>query len=107
MTHFIRNDKGEKILTIEVFTTNIGSVVDIELSMDIDNYTELLFCIDDKEIYDTTIEVFEKLIECRDWYWNVYRETINKQPTIKEVNAIIGLMIQSAAGVLNLKYIID
>jgi len=106
MIHFLRNDKNETLLDLEVFTNDDGTP-DLGVSIDIANYTDFLLSRDDDEQRQKIKFVFDKLSESRGWYWEVYRETINKNPTIKDVNSVIGLMVQSAGNVIKLGYVTD
>jgi len=103
MIHFLRNDKGDTLLELMVFSDD--GTTDVRSAVNINHYTDfLLGCDDDKEQQKIKI-VFNKLSEARGWYWEVYRKRINKNPTIKDVESMIGLMVQSAAGVTKLDYI--
>ena len=106
MVHFIRNEKNETLLDLEVFTLEDGTP-DLRSVVNIATYTDFLLSQDDERQQQTTKVVFDKLSEARGWYWEVYRETINKKPTIKDVNSVIALMVESGANVLKLGYVTD
>ncbi len=105
MIHYLRNDNGDTLLDLEVFsnegTTDLRSVVNIH------EYTDFLLSHDDDDKKKIKF-VFDKLSESS-WerYWEVYRVTINKNPSTKDVNSVIGLMVQSAARVVKLNYVTD
>jgi len=105
MIHYLRNDKGDTLLDLEVFSSD--ETPDLRSVVDIANYTDFLLSHDDDEKRQKIKFVFDKLSESRGWYWEVYRETINKTPSIKDVNSVIGLMVQSAGRVINLNYVTD
>jgi len=102
MIHYLRNEKGDTLLDLEVYPKE--GVIDMTSAVSIEHYTDFLLSLDDAEQQKAKI-VFEKLSEVRGWYWEVYRELINKDPSIKDVNSIIELMVQSAAGVTKLQYV--
>lgn len=106
MIHYIRNEKNETLLDLEVFTDDNGTP-DLGVSIDITNYSNFLLKQDNERLQETTKIVFDKLSEARGWYWEVYKETINKNPNKADVDAVIGLMVRSAAQVLKLEYITD
>ncbi len=105
MIHYLRNDKGDTLLDLEVFSSD--ETPDLRSVVDIANYTDFLLSHDDDEKRQKIKFVFDKLSESRGWYWEVYRETINKNPTKSDVDGVIGLMVQSAGRVINLNYVTD
>jgi len=105
MIHYLRNDNGDTLLDLEVFSSD--GTIDVRSEVNIHEYTDFLLSHDDDEQKQKIKFVFDKLSESRGWYWEVYRETINKTPSIKDVNSLIGLMVQSAGRVINLNYVTD
>lgn len=106
MIHYIRDNKNNTILDLEVFTNDDGTP-DLSSSIDISNYSDFLLSKEKGTPQQTTKFVFDRLSEARGWYWEVYRETINKNPSKEEVDAVIGKMVRSGAEVLGLNYITD
>jgi hypothetical protein len=103
MIHYLRNERGDTLLDLEVYTDD--GTTDVRSDVNIHEYTDFLLSHEDDKDKQKIKMVFDKLSEARGWYWEVYRERINKNPTIKDVEAMIGLMVQSAAGVTKLDYI--
>jgi len=106
MIHFIRNEKNEPLLDLEVFTLKDGTP-ELSVSIDIGNYTNFLLKQSEERQQEMTKYIFIRLSEARGWYWEVYKETINKNPTKEDVDGVIGLMVRSAAQVLRLEYVTD
>lgn len=98
--------KNNTILDLEVFALEDGRP-DLSSSIDISNYTDFLLTREKGTPQQTTKFVFDRLNEARGWYWEVYRETINSNPTKEEVDVVIGKMVRSGADVLGLNYITD
>ena len=105
MTHYIRDDKNNTILDLEVYMED--GLPDLSAAIDIGNYSKFLLNAETKEEQRVIIHVFDSLSEARGWYWEQYRELVKKDPTIEDVNEAIGTMVSSGAETVGLKYVTD
>ena len=74
MTLFLRNEKNETILDLEVWvkTEDSYSFVELSSSIDINNYSLMLIKNTDKEKQIEMISDFDELSELRGWLWEVF-----------------------------------
>lgn len=105
MVHYIRDEKNNTLLDLEVYTLEDGTP-DIGSSVDIINYTDFILKQDSNK-QQTAKFIFDKLSEIRGWYWEIFRVTKNTNPSKEEVDRVIGDMVRAGAEVLGLKYITD
>jgi len=105
MVHYIRNEKGDTLLDLEVFSKE--GQPDLRSVVNIKNYSNFLLEADDDRQRFLITHVFESLSEARGWYWEVYRATINNKPTKEDTDKVICKMVISGAEVLGLYYVTD
>jgi hypothetical protein len=72
MIYFLRTNKNETILDLEVFvkTENSHSFVELHSVINIENYSR--FLIDNLDRQDEIISDFDTLSELRGWLWEKY-----------------------------------
>ena len=94
MTIYLRNEKNQTLLDVDVFVKKEGnsSYVELKSSIDIRNYSILLIKNLDKKI--SLINDFEFLSELRGWLWeNYFSSTKNTEKeytnVVKELKNII------------------
>ena len=112
MTLFLRTEKGETILDLEIYikTEDGNSFVEISSSIDIKNYS--LFLLKNFDIYTLKqgkiIADFDQLSELRGWLWEVY--FMNKKNTEKAFDNVLSeikKILINIAKKYNLRFIID
>ncbi len=74
MTLFLRNEKNQTILDLDVWvkTEDSNSFVEISSSVDISNYSQMLIKNTDSKIQQEMIKDFDELSELRGWLWEVF-----------------------------------
>ena len=89
MTLFLRNEKNETILDLEVWvkTEDSYSFVELSSSIDIKNYSLMLIKNTDKEKKIEMISDFDELSELRGWLWEVFFMVKNNEP--KEYDSVV------------------
>jgi hypothetical protein len=106
MIHYIRDKKGKTLLDLEVFQYE-GESPDLSSTVIVEPYSRFLLDQDTIHKKETAIFVFDRLSEARGWYWETYRETINKNPSKEDVEGVIGEMVKGGAEALGLSYVTD
>jgi hypothetical protein len=88
MTLFLRNEKNETILELEVWIKTEDSYSFVELSsiIDIKNYS-LMLINTDKEKQIEMISDFDELSELRGWLWEVFFMVKKNEP--KEYDSVV------------------
>jgi tRNA C32,U32 (ribose-2'-O)-methylase TrmJ len=89
MTLFLRNEKNETILDLEVWikTEDSYSFVELSSSIDIKNYSLMLIKNTDKEKQIEMISDFDELSELRGWLWEVFFRVKKNEP--KEYDSVV------------------
>jgi tRNA C32,U32 (ribose-2'-O)-methylase TrmJ len=89
MTLFLRNEKNETILDLEVWvkTEDSYSFVELSSSVDIKNYSLMLIKNTDKEKQIEMISDFDELSELRGWLWEVFFMVKKNEP--KEYDSVV------------------
>lgn len=112
MTLFLRNDKNQTLVDIELWIKKeeLWSYVEISCSIDIIHYSELLIKTYKESKHDASVLIltFDELSEIRGWLWNVYFQ--NKKNTeyyYDEVLAALKKILEKYSKQLNLNLIID
>jgi len=74
MTIFLRTDKNQTILDLDVWvkTEDANSFVEISSNIDIFNYSYFLLKEHDKKKQMQIIHDFDRLSELRGWLWEIY-----------------------------------
>ena len=82
MTLFLRNEKNETILDLEVWvkTEDSYSFVELSSSINIKNYSLMLIKNTDKEKQIEMISDFDELSELRGWLWEVFFMVKKNEP---------------------------
>ncbi len=89
MTLFLRNEKNETILELEVWvkTEDSYSFVELSSSIDIKNYSLMLINNTDKEKQIEMISDFDELSGLRGWLWEVFFMAKKNEP--KEYDSVV------------------
>lgn len=96
MILFLRDEKNNTILDLEVWvkTEDSHSFVELSSSVDIRNYSLMLIKNTDKEKQLEMIADFDELSELRGWLWEVFFMVKNNEPkeyysVVKELRTIL------------------
>ena len=89
MTLFLRNEKNQTILDLDVWvkTEDSNSFVEISSSVDISNYSQMLIKNTDSKIQQQMIKDFDELSELRGWLWEVFFMGRRNEP--KEFDLVV------------------
>lgn len=102
MTLFLRNDRNETIVDIELNEGENG--LDLRSVVIIETYSELL--LKNLNISDEVISDFSELSELRGWFWEVFMEMSDK-PTFIDARKQVKTILTTIAKKYNLAYIED
>lgn len=102
MTLFLRNDKNQSVVDIEINFSkdkqDLHSVVVIE------HYSKLL--LDNLDRSEEVIKDFAEIDELRGWFWEVYMEMTN-EPSQKDCVEKVKGFLMTLADKYKLSYVVD
>lgn len=112
MTLFLRNEKNQTLVDIELWIKNEEqwSYVEISCTVDIMNYSELLIDTYEKSKLEAGLLMldFDDLSEIRDWLWEDYfGSKKNTEHYYDEVLVALKEKLNKYAKSLNLNLVID
>ncbi len=94
MILFLRNEKNQTILDLEVWikTEDSNSFVEVSSVVNILNYSQMLLKNTDSKIQQQMIKDFDELSELRGWLWEVF--FMGRQNDAREFKLVVSSLKQ-------------